>query len=350
MADPVLTTGSLQLLGSGIAVPTCPGPDGPKPVITNADVATALAGLAATDRKRRAIERMLADSGCQQRHWSHWIGDTPQAGEETTATLATAAARAALQDAGLTVGDLDMLILAHSTSTLPTIATSTPVAEALGYQGPSLDLKAGCAGTLYALQMASALLSIGYRRILIIAADTMSKYVDTQALLGWPNVGDGAGAVVVGRGREPNFVCGLFGEYSTWQAAGVLDTLPPQAGAGFVMRGSLAAHQELIVSRYADSLRLTATHAGLRLADLAGWIPHQISPALLTAAWKSWDTPDMRMLLNHDRYGNTGAASLLMALHEFRAETGAGWTGLSALGGGMRWGAAVWKDPWQCAN
>jgi 3-oxoacyl-[acyl-carrier-protein] synthase III len=58
----------------------------------------------------------------------------------------------------------------------------------------------------------------------------------------------------------------------------------------------------------------------------------------------------MHLQLNHDRYGNTGAASLLIALHEFRSETGAGWTGLSALGGGMRWGAAVWKDPWQCSN
>jgi 3-oxoacyl-[acyl-carrier-protein] synthase-3 len=319
-------------------------------VIGNADVAAALAALAGTDRQRRAIERMLADSGCRQRHWSHWIGAGPHPDEATTASLATEAAEAALAAAGLTAGDLDMILLAHSTSTLPTIATSTPVADALGYQGPTLDLKAGCAGALYALQTAAALLGIGYRRILVIGADTMSKYVDLPGLLGWPNVGDGAGAVVVGPGRPGNFVCGLDGEYSTWRAAGVLDTLPPQAGACFAMRGSLAEQQDLIVSRYVESLRTVAAHAGLRPADLAAWIPHQISPALLRAAWNAWEAPGMRMMLNHEAYGNTGAGSLLMALHEFRSETGPGWTGLSALGGGMRWGAAVWKDPWQCSN
>lgn len=346
MAKPVFVQGSLRVLGTGMAVPTCPTPVGPKSVITNDDLVTILTDGDTPERRRRAVARMIEDFGAQTRHWSHWIGSPPHPQEPTTVDLALEAARAALADAGLSPADLDLVILALSTSTLPTIATATPLCQALGYQGPSLDVKAGCAGSLYALQLASSLIASGYGRILVVGADTMSKYVDAEALAGFINVADGAGAVVVGPGAAGNFTSMITGEYSTWDTAGVLDTLPPKApfGEAFVFRGKPSQLKELIVERYRESLQALLDHTGLGFGDLQAWLPHQIAPAVLDAIWHSFEAPTVRMLRNHEHYGNTGAASLLIALHEFRCDLAGSRVALSALGGGMRWGAAIWKD------
>lgn len=346
MPEPVVVRGSLKLVGSGIALPTCPSPEGPLPVVSNQEVVAIVGANARSDRERQAIARLIAANGCQNRYWSHWIGAPAHPDEESADSLAERAARAALEDAGLDVGDIDFLILALSTSTFPTIATSTPICDRLGYKGPSMDLKAGCAGSLFALQLASTMLTAGYRRILVIGADTMSKYVDAASLKGFVTVGDGAGAVVVERGEGANFVSMLDGDYGTWDTAGVFGTLPPQADTlpEFTFRGAPTQLREPIAQRYRESLLHLLAHEQMTFGDLEAWVPHQISLPLLQEVYDSLATPSVRFFHNFGQYGNTGSASLLIALHEARAELGSGWVALSALGGGMRWGAALWKE------
>lgn len=344
MPEPVVVRASLRIRGSGIALPACPTPEGPRPFVSNDDVVAIVGANARSDRERQAIARLLQANGCEERYWSHWIGHPAHPDEESACSLAERAARAALADAGLEVGDVDFLILALSTSTFPTIATSTPVCDRLGYNGPSMDLKAGCAGSLFGLQLASTMLASGYRRILVVGADTMSKYVDASALKGFVTVGDGAGAVVLERGTEANFVSMLEGDYGTWDTAGVFGTLPPQALEDFTFRGAPTQLRELIAERYRTSLLHLLSHEGMTLGDLTAWVPHQIAQPLLQDVHASFETPSMRFFSNFGKYGNTGSASLLMALHEARGELGSGWVALNALGGGMRWGAALWKE------
>ncbi len=344
-AGPAVVRGALRLLGAGTALPTCQAPDGPRRPVTNADVLAILA-TDQTDRQREAARRVIDSSGVRERYWSRWIGGPVRADEPTAVDLAETACRAALVDARAGIGEVRLLILALSTSTLPTIATSTPLAARLGYRGPSFDLKGGCAGTLYALHLASQLMP-AYGRILVVGADTMSRYVDRHALAGFVNVGDGAGALLLGPADRPNFASAIDGEYSTWDVAGVFGALPPAVEGGepdaFTFRGTPTRLREPIAAAYQQSLSHLLAHTGVAPADLAAWIPHQIALPLIQAIAEA---VGVRPFVNGDRYGNTGAASLPIALAEARAEFGQARVALSALGGGMRWGSAIWED-WQ---
>lgn len=341
---PVFVRGSLRILGSGLAVPTCPSPEGPREVITAEDMVGLLQPEARSPREAQAIGRMLDHAGCRQRHWSHWIGSPLHPDEPNAADLAVEAARYALDDAGCAMADIQLLILALSTSTLPTIATSTPVASALGYAGPCFDLKAGCAGSLYAMHLASVLLMAGYSRIMVVGSDTMSRYLDRRGLMGFPTVGDGAGALVLGPGTGTNFLSALWGEYSTWDTAGVFGTLPPRAEdlERFTFTGAPTRLKEGIATRLTASLRTLLARGELSATQASRWISHQIAPPILEAVRLELGWSPETVFANFPRYGNTGAASLLMALHEARRE-GEGAIALSALGGGMRWGAAWWE-------
>lgn len=340
---PIVVRGGLRVLGAGVALPTCLAPDGPKRPVGNADV-LAILGEGQGDRQREAARRVLESSGVRERYWSRWIGGPGRADEPSAVDLAEAACRDALADAGLSIGEVRLLILALSTSTLPTIATSTPLAARLGYRGPSFDLKAGCAGTLYALHLASQLMP-AYGRILVVGADTMSRYVDRQALAGFVNVGDGAGALVLGPSPAANFVSALDGAYATWDVAGVFGALPPAQEGGepdaFAFRGTPTRLREPIAQAYQASLSHLLAHEGVAPADLAAWIPHQIALPLIQRIAQALG---VRPFVNGDRYGNTGAASLPIALAEARAELGRSRVALSALGGGMRWGSALWTE------
>lgn len=343
MAEPVVVTGGLRVLGAGMALPTCQAPDGPRRPVSNADVLAILAE-GQTDRQREATRRMLEASGVRARYWSRWVGGPPRPDEPSAVDLAQQACQAALADAGAAVADVRLLILALSTSTLPTIATATPLAARLGYRGPSFDLKGGCAGTLYALHLASQLMP-AYGRILVVGADTMSRYVDRQALAGFVNVGDGAGALLLGPADRPNFASAIDGDYATWDVAGVFGALPPAMEGGepdaFTFRGTPTRLREPIAAAYRASLAHLLAHEGVAAADLAAWIPHQIALPLVAGIAEA---VGVRPFVNGDRYGNTGAASLPIALLEARPSLGRAQVALSALGGGMRWGSAIWED------
>ena len=173
----------------------------------------------------------------------------------------------------------------------------------------------------------------------------MSKYLDPPALLGFTTVGDAAGAVVLTRGEPGNFLSAIDGEYATWRTAGVFGTLPPRLDQpeDYRFRGTPTRLRDLVATRYQESLGVVLTAGGLAWADLEAWVPHQISLGLIDQVREALGTGAVRVERNFEKYGNTGAASLLIGLHEARPGLGDGWTALSALGGGMRWGAALWR-------
>jgi 3-oxoacyl-[acyl-carrier-protein] synthase-3 len=343
MREPVVARGGLKLLGAGKALPTCMAPDGPKFPVTNDDVLGILAA-GATDRQIEAARRVIATTGVQTRYWSRWVGGPVLADEPTASDLGYEAAVAALADAGATIAEVRLVIVALSTSTLPTIASCTPLVAKLGYEGPSFDLKGGCAGTLYALHLASQLMPV-YGRILVIGTDTMSRYVDRHALQGFLNVGDGAGALLLGPSDTPNFVSAIDGAYSTWDAAGVFTTIPPAADAvdanPWNFGGKPTQLRDAIAEAYRSSLQHLLTHERVPPSELAAWIPHQIALPLVHGISEAFG---LNPFVNGDKYGNTGAASLPIALGEARAQYGKSRVALSALGAGMRWGSALWED------
>lgn len=352
-ARQVVVRGSMRIAGAGKAVPTCRTPDGPLPVVTNADVLRAIDPEGAWPaRKRAALERMLAGTGTTQRHWSHWVGGPAHPGEPDAVDLAAEALSAALADAGRDVSELDLVILALNTSTLPNLPAASVLGDRLGYRGPSFDLKAGCAGSLYSLQLAAMALNSGYGRVAVVGSDTMSRYVDPAALQGFLNVGDAAAALVLEPAGRPNWRSALDGAYETWNQAGVFGQLPPtqealESGAYFY-RGAPTATRDAVVSRYAGSLTALMTASDMLLRDVGLWIPHQVGLPILEDVRKALGPDAPTPYYNLDRYGNTGAASLLLALRDCRAEgrlPKGGPLALSALGGGMRWGAALWEHP-----
>jgi 3-oxoacyl-[acyl-carrier-protein] synthase-3 len=175
----------------------------------------------------------------------------------------------------------------------------------------------------------------------------MSRYVDRHALQGFLNVGDGAGALLLGPSSSPNFVSAIDGEYSTWDAAGVFTPIPPAADAGepeqnpWNFGGTPTRLRDAIAEAYRSSLMHLLTHERVRPQDLAAWIPHQIALPLVHGISEA---TGLTAFVNGDRYGNTGAASLPIALGEARAQYGGQRVALSALGAGMRWGSALWED------
>jgi 3-oxoacyl-[acyl-carrier-protein] synthase-3 len=340
-----LIKGSLKIRGSGVAVPECRGPDRVYPSISNADVSRIIAGGTASDREVAALTRLMASSGGHTRYWCDWIGGKPDAQAPDAVDLALQAAKCALEDGQLGISDIDLVILALSTSTLPTIASTSPLCDRLGHRGPSFDLKAGCAGSLYALHLASVLLTTGYLRVLVIGVDTMSKYMDPDTLKGFPTVGDAAGALVLEAGASQNFVSLLDGEYSTWATAGVFGPLPPRFDQldAYAFQGAPTRLKERIAEAYFESLKTLLQQTGTTPSDLAAWVPHAMALPVVQAVAARFD--GLTLFECFSRYGNTGSASLLLALHEARRGL-QGPIALSALGAGMRWGAAHWSD-WQ---
>jgi 3-oxoacyl-[acyl-carrier-protein] synthase-3 len=338
-------TGSLKIRGSGAALPACLGPDQVYPAISNAAVVQIVVGSHASEREAQALARLMSAGGSLTRHWCHWIGAAPNDQESDAVELAYEAAQHALEDAHVSIAEIDLVILALSTSTLPTIASTSPLCARLGYRGPSFDLKAGCAGSLYALHLASVLLMTGYRRILLVGVDTMSKYMDPVTLKGFLTVGDGAGALVLESGANANFLSFLDGEYSTWDTAGVFGPLPPRFDRmdAYTFQGTPTRLKDSIVEAYVESLHTLLEQSGTVPSQLDAWVPHVMALPLAQAVAARFD--GLRLYERFSRYGNTGSASLLLALHDARREL-TGPIALSALGAGMRWGAARWSD-WQ---
>jgi 3-oxoacyl-[acyl-carrier-protein] synthase-3 len=271
---------------------------------------------------------------------------------DTSASLGVAAARAALQAADLGAGQIDQIICATVTPDLMTPANACIIQAALGCRHvPAFDISAACTGFLYALAIGDQAIRAGAaRNVLIVGTEVLSRVCDFTDRNTCILFGDGAGAAILAasevEGRGVHQVR-LFSDGTGQQHIQVPGMMSPSPDGGLpvpyirmngreVFRFAVCRMIELI-----EEAQLECDRLGRRLDML---IPHQVNQRIINAALESTGFPADRVMVNLDRYGNTSAASVPIALDEAIREgrTRRGDTVLLvAFGGGLTWGSAI---------
>lgn len=275
---------------------------------------------------------------------------------QATSDLAVPAAEEAMRVAGLAPEDIDLILVATCTGDMGTLpATASLVQDRLGAKAAAaFDVAAVCSGFVYALDVAAQYVQTGrYENVLVIGAETMSKILDWSDRGTCILFGDGAGAVVVSPCAEGE---GILGTVLGSDGAGACLLNIPAGGSRLPLTPDLiAAKQNTLmmkgreVFRFAvDIMGEAAVQAldsvGLSPADVDLFIPHQANIRIITAAAKRLDMPMERVFVNVDRYGNTSAASVPLALYEAwkmgKVQPG-NLIVTVGFGAGLTWGANV---------
>lgn len=317
---------AITLLGTGSQVPGR--------IVTNDDLAKLVNTSDEWIHTRTGIrERRLASPG------------------ETTTSLALGAARSALADAQIEASAIDLLIVATCTPDLPMPATACLVQTALGLPATTacFDLNAACTGFVYALDTAWALLASGrYRHALIIGAEKMSSAIDWSDRTTCVLFGDGAGAAVLGPAPAGSgIVATKLGAIPGTSdllliPGGGSSPLAPDAPRHIQMKGKEVF--KFAVRAMDEVCRDLLTPRGLTPQDVALIVPHQANLRIIHAIAEYLELPHDRFFANVDRYGNTSAASIPLALDEAR-RAGRLQRGdlilLVAFGAGLTYGGAL---------
>jgi 3-oxoacyl-[acyl-carrier-protein] synthase III len=276
---------------------------------------------------------------------------------QATSDLAVLAAQRALADAGVAASEIDLLIVATITPDLPMPATACFVQHKLGIPTTAacLDVNAACSGFIYGLDLACAMVGSGrYRKALVIGAEKLSSIVDWQDRGTCMLFGDGAGAAVVGSSDKPGV--GLIG--TKLGALGEdTDLLCIPAGGSSVPTSAESVARgdhfikmkgkevfKLAVRVMEEAARDILEQHGLAAHQIGLVIPHQANLRIIDAIAQYLELPVERFFVNVDRYGNTSAASIPIALDEARK---AGrikegeLTLLVAFGAGLTYGSAL---------
>lgn len=303
---------NIGITGLGLAAPSR--------VVTNVDLERVL---------DTSDEWIRARSGIVSRRW---VGPG-----ETTASLAADAVTTALKDAGRTPDDVGFLLLATCTPDQALPHTAAAVCDSVGIRGGSLDIDAACTGFVAALVAGAGLVASAPGPVVVCGAERMTTLLDptdrTVAVL----FGDGAGAAVL----EPG-----DGELLGWDAGTdgsqkALLEVPP-GGRHIQMDGGEVFRRAVRV--VVDSATSACERAGVRPADVDLFVPHQANARIIEAARTRLAIPGDRTVVNLDRWGNTSAASIPIALAEAGA-AGRLHAGdhvlLSGFGAGMTWASAL---------
>lgn len=282
--------------------------------------------------------------------------------DETTATLGVAAGAAALKQAGLAPGDVDLLMVATTTPEQPVPETSAFVHGGLGLSCGAFDVGAACSGFVYGLVAGSLLLvGGGLQTVLVVGAETLTRIVDFSDRQTCVLFGDGAGAVVLtaGEGQDaPGLLAWDLGCDGTATAlielragGSRLPTSPATLAAGehwVKMDGPEVFRRAVRI--IVNSASATLERAGVAVEEVDLFVPHQANARILAAAASRLGIAPGRVVTNIDRYGNTSAASIPLALVE-AADDGRLREGhlvlLTAFGAGMTWASALlrWGRP-----
>ena len=296
-------------------------------------------------------EWIVQRTGMKRRHIA--------APNQATSDIAVPAALAALDAAGKTAKEVDVIILATATPDYLFPATACLVGNRLGVPGtPAFDISIACSGFVYAMTTAASLIRAGmYRSALVIGAETLSKIVDYSDRGTCVLFGDGAGAAVLEQSEENDFLGASLG------ADGADPTLLylPGGGSrtpyssvngefhdnrlGFVhMQGQSVF--KVAVNMMASSSTAALAQAGLTPNDVDFIVPHQANSRIIDATVKMLKLPPEKCIVNIEEYGNTSSASIPLALAD-AVEAGRVKKGnivvLVAFGGGLSWGANVWR-------
>ncbi|WYK04662.1 beta-ketoacyl-ACP synthase III [Cereibacter sphaeroides f. sp. denitrificans] len=282
-------------------------------------------------------------SGIERRHFA--------AEGQTTSDLAARAARAALEDAGLQPDDIDTLIVATSTADLTFPSAATMVQAALGMtRGFAFDVQAVCAGFVYALANADALIRSGQaQRVLVIGAETFSRLMDWNDRATCVLFGDGAGAVVL-EATESAGTSADRGILSTdlHSDGRFKDLLYVDGGSSTGTTGHLRMQGREVfrhaVEKLAETAHTALEKAGLGAGDVDWIVPHQANLRIISATAQRMQVPMDRVILTVQDHGNTSAASIPLALSVGKARGQIKEGDLlvtEAIGGGLAWGSVV---------
>ena len=282
------------------------------------------------------------------------------AAEETTCSLSVNAARVALGRAGARAEDLDLIIVATCTPDYANMpATASLVQHALGApRAGAFDLNAVCSGFVYGLATGSQfILSGAHKSVLVIGADVFTRILDWTDRSTCVLFGDGAGAVLLQASDKPG---GLLSFVLGSDGAGACNLFVPAGGSRqptsaetVAQRGHYVKMQGREVFKFAtrvmpESVVQALEAANLTLDDMDLLIPHQANTRIIDHAVRRLKVPEGTVFSDVDKYGNTSAASVVVALCE-AIEQGLVRSGstivMSGFGAGLTWGSAVWK--WQ---
>jgi 3-oxoacyl-[acyl-carrier-protein] synthase-3 len=280
------------------------------------------------------------------------------AGEnEQTSDMGARAAQRALDDAGLTAADIDLVIVATLTPDSPMPASACLIQHKLGIptHAACFDLNAACSGYVYALDTACAMISSGrYHKALVIGAEKLSTVIDWQDRTTCVLFGDGAGATVIGMSDEPDrgligTRLGAFGEgadllYISHGGSRSPATKESIAARDHCIRMKGKEVFKLAVRAMDEAARDILEQHQLKAGQISLVIPHQANQRIIEAISQYLELPMERFFVNVDRYGNTSAASIPIAMDEARraGRIKAGdLTLLVAFGGGLTYGSAL---------
>ena len=289
-------------------------------------------------------EWIVQRTGIRQRHI---------AGEgETTASFGEAAARAALENAGLTAADIDLIVVATSTPDNTFPATAVDIQNRLGMRhGFAFDMQAVCSGFVYAVTTADLYLKGGLaKRVLVIGAETFSRILDWTDRSTCVLFGDGAGALVLEAAEGESKVSDRGIIASSLRSDGAhkdklfVDGGPGTTGTVGHLRMEGREVFKHAVGMITDVIEATYAKAGITSEDLDWFVPHQANKRIIDASAKKLGIADEKVVTTVQLHGNTSAASVPLALSvavaDGRIKKG-DLVLLEAMGGGFTWGAVL---------
>ena len=312
----------------------------PEKVMTNAELAGML------NITEEWIEAM---SGIKERH----IAAPSQAASD----LGTVAAQRALARAGVSPGEVDLIIVSTSTPDMQFPSTACLIQERLGVKNiPAFDLTAVCSGFVYALTVGAQFIANEfYRTVLVIGTEAVSRVINWSDKDTCMLIGDGAGAVVL---RQVPSGYGILSAKLGADGSGASFMMVPAGGSRkpataevieqkmnkIQMNGSEVF--KFAMKKLPEVTEQALELANLHTEDLKLIIPHQANRRIIEAAARRMDLPLEKFLLNVEHYGNTSSATIPIALHE-ALETGRIESGdliaLTGFGGGLAWGSLIMR-------
>ncbi|MDR0803782.1 MAG: ketoacyl-ACP synthase III [Rickettsiales bacterium] len=299
----------------------------PEKIMTNEDFARI---MDTTD------EWIVSRTGMHQRHFAR--------DDETVADMATAAAMRALENAKISADDLDMIIVATTTPELdfPSVALQVQGRIGITRDVPGFDVRGACNGYIYAMHCARAFFTAGmHRRIMIIGAEKMTRFIDWTDRSSAVLFGDGAGALIF--------------EYTDSFYSGIIDTVVMADGRGFDMLHATPDHHIFMngpetykkaVTCMPDAARYIMEHAGITAENIDWIIPHQANLRIIQSGAEKLGFPFDKIILTVGKHANTSGASGVLALAD-ALDTGMIKQGqlilYPAFGSGLTWGAALFR-------
>ncbi|MGE0493475.1 MAG: beta-ketoacyl-ACP synthase III [Vulcanimicrobiota bacterium] len=277
------------------------------------------------------------------------------AAEECSSDLGVRAARLALEDAGITAEQLDLVVVGTMTPDTPMPATACLISHKLGATNAgAFDVSVACSGFAYSLAVGAQFISTGaLRYVLVVGADTMTRVMNWKDRSTCVLFGDGAGAVVLGRVDEGQ---GILSYHLGADGSGGPHLRIPAGGgaqpggtegltkADYSLQMNGKEVYRFAVSALGEAAVAAVEKAGLTSEDVDLFIPHQANMRIIRSAAKRLGVPDERVFINLEKYGNTSCASIPLALSEAR-DQGRLKPGdlvvLVGFGGGLAWGAVA---------